>query len=163
MNPLTRPPTSVGILRNFFVPPDFKYSRRSLEVNGSRSTSSQATGAPEKNSSRSPGSSFQDEGFLMNGCSGSPIAKFVPSAHARKTSASFNSSNNQRITLCAPRRRPIVLNICPRNLSGARSEEHTSELQSRNDISYAVFCLKKKKTKKGTETYHEALQKHNCR
>ena len=28
-----------------------------------------------------------------------------------------------------------------------RSEEHTSELQSRNDISYAVFCLKKKKKK----------------
>src|SRR6059058_3966655 len=26
----------------------------------------------------------------------------------------------------------------------SRSEEHTSELQSRNDISYAVFCLKKK-------------------
>src|ERR1044071_10134765 len=25
-----------------------------------------------------------------------------------------------------------------------RSEEHTSELQSRVDISYAVFCLKKK-------------------
>src|SRR6184192_1758941 len=28
---------------------------------------------------------------------------------------------------------------------GARSEEHTSELQSPIDISYAVFCLKKKK------------------
>src|SRR6056300_385927 len=27
-----------------------------------------------------------------------------------------------------------------------RSEEHTSELQSHSDISYAVFCLKKKKT-----------------
>src|SRR6188474_766766 len=27
---------------------------------------------------------------------------------------------------------------------GSGSEEHTSELQSRNDISYAVFCLKKK-------------------
>ncbi len=27
-----------------------------------------------------------------------------------------------------------------------RSEEHTSELQSPNCISYAVFCLKKKKT-----------------
>nr|WP_143163447.1 hypothetical protein [Enterococcus faecium] len=26
-----------------------------------------------------------------------------------------------------------------------RSEEHTSELQSRPKISYAVFCLKKKK------------------
>nr|WP_073454731.1 hypothetical protein [Enterococcus faecium] len=29
-----------------------------------------------------------------------------------------------------------------------RSEEHTSELQSRRYISYAVFCLKKKKKKK---------------
>src|SRR6184192_4864297 len=28
---------------------------------------------------------------------------------------------------------------------GGRSEEHTSELQSPIDISYAVFCLKKKK------------------
>src|ERR1043165_10104295 len=31
-------------------------------------------------------------------------------------------------------------------LSHARSEEHTSELQSRGLTSYAVFCLKKKKT-----------------
>src|SRR3546814_4816550 len=30
----------------------------------------------------------------------------------------------------------------------ARSEEHTSELQSLMRISYAVFCLKKKNTKK---------------
>src|SRR5213075_3344065 len=29
--------------------------------------------------------------------------------------------------------------------AGLRSEEHTSELQSRLVISYAVFCLKKKK------------------
>src|SRR5213080_3329132 len=28
---------------------------------------------------------------------------------------------------------------------GDRSEEHTSELQSHSGISYAVFCLKKKK------------------
>ena len=40
-----------------------------------------------------------------------------------------------------------------------RSEEHTSELQSHVRISYAVFCLKKKKKKKGrkvngiTETF----------
>src|SRR6056300_1997633 len=27
----------------------------------------------------------------------------------------------------------------------SRSEEHTSELQSHSEISYAVFCLKKKK------------------
>src|SRR3546814_8280511 len=32
-----------------------------------------------------------------------------------------------------------------RCLSGYRSEEHTSELQSLMHISYAVFCLKKKK------------------
>src|SRR3546814_4610995 len=31
---------------------------------------------------------------------------------------------------------------------GVRSEEHTSELQSLMRISYAVFCLKKKKTDK---------------
>src|SRR3546814_17052506 len=30
-------------------------------------------------------------------------------------------------------------------ISGVRSEEHTSELQSLMRISYAVFCLKKKK------------------
>src|SRR3546814_4214870 len=30
---------------------------------------------------------------------------------------------------------------------GVRSEEHTSELQSLMRISYAVFCLKKKKTR----------------
>src|SRR3546814_10128508 len=32
-----------------------------------------------------------------------------------------------------------------------RSEEHTSELQSLMRISYAVFCLKKKKTRKITQ------------
>src|SRR3546814_7094900 len=32
-------------------------------------------------------------------------------------------------------------------LTGFRSEEHTSELQSLMRISYAVFCLKKKKQK----------------
>src|SRR3546814_20339837 len=36
---------------------------------------------------------------------------------------------------------------CHRQGRGARSEEHTSELQSLMRISYAVFCLKKKKTK----------------
>src|ERR687895_256317 len=33
----------------------------------------------------------------------------------------------------------------PARALGARSEEHTSELQSRETISYAVFCLKKKR------------------
>src|SRR3546814_5541726 len=34
-----------------------------------------------------------------------------------------------------------------------RSEEHTSELQSLMRISYAVFCLKKKKTKNQESDY----------
>src|SRR3546814_10622043 len=48
----------------------------------------------------------------------------------------------------------------------ARSEEHTSELQSLMRISYAVFCLKKKTHKKihNTKTKehtHEYNTKHN--
>src|SRR3546814_5987217 len=35
--------------------------------------------------------------------------------------------------------------VHPHELRGHRSEEHTSELQSLMRISYAVFCLKKKK------------------
>src|SRR3546814_3127924 len=50
--------------------------------------------------------------------------------------------------------------LCPAHLCAGRrryagrvrSEEHTSELQSLMRISYAVFCLKKKKQKKVTET-----------
>src|SRR3546814_5523087 len=45
---------------------------------------------------------------------------------------------NEMITCC----------MVPSKSAGARSEEHTSELQSLMRISYAVFCLKKKKKKK---------------
>src|SRR3546814_8658372 len=41
--------------------------------------------------------------------------------------------------------RPDVF-LAPGLPTPARSEEHTSELQSLMRISYAVFCLKKKKT-----------------
>src|SRR3546814_3882438 len=39
-----------------------------------------------------------------------------------------------------------IVNILDPSRSLARSEEHTSELQSLMRISYAVFCLKKKNT-----------------
>src|SRR3546814_10498891 len=43
-----------------------------------------------------------------------------------------------------------------------RSEEHTSELQSLMRISYAVFCLKKKKIR--STTYHIEYRKdHNIK
>src|SRR3546814_6534092 len=38
--------------------------------------------------------------------------------------------------------------VRPKPAAAHRSEEHTSELQSLMRISYAVFCLKKKKTKR---------------
>src|SRR3546814_8375486 len=41
-----------------------------------------------------------------------------------------------------------------------RSEEHTSELQSLMRISYAVFCLKKKK-KQDAQQLHTPATKHN--
>src|SRR3546814_8219726 len=40
-----------------------------------------------------------------------------------------------------------------------RSEEHTSELQSLMRISYAVFCLKKKKTEKTQKYKHKYISR----
>src|SRR3546814_3295266 len=42
---------------------------------------------------------------------------------------------------------PPTWDSCHRRCCRTRSEEHTSELQSLMRISYAVFCLKKKKKK----------------
>src|SRR3546814_6517150 len=42
----------------------------------------------------------------------------------------------------------------PSAVQTVRSEEHTSELQSLMRISYAVFCLKKKKQKHTKHTLH---------
>src|SRR3546814_7980573 len=62
------------------------------------------------------------------------------------------------IRLVEPRREHVVHAQPPRDRvdieveGGGRSEEHTSELQSLMRISYAVFCLKKKK-KKTYRTY----------
>src|SRR3546814_4212263 len=41
-----------------------------------------------------------------------------------------------------------------------RSEEHTSELQSLMRISYAVFCLKKKKHKRHRQTQQHKTIRH---
>src|SRR3546814_5546844 len=50
---------------------------------------------------------------------------------------------------------PDEFTILP-NTAGCytRSEEHTSELQSLMRISYAVFCLKKKKNETTTKTHY---------
>src|SRR3546814_7786783 len=54
--------------------------------------------------------------------------------------------------LCVQQAEAVCV-ICARQ---SRSEEHTSELQSLMRISYAVFCLKKKKT----NTTHK-IRRHN--
>src|SRR3546814_2722648 len=58
----------------------------------------------------------------------------------------------------SPRRRR---RCCRRRPAPCRSEEHTSELQSLMRISYAVFCLKKKKKIKNTKEVIELMIKAN--
>src|SRR3546814_6928849 len=55
------------------------------------------------------------------------------------------NSRRLRRRLILPQPLPCSVSVKPKVLMPARSEEHTSELQSLMRISYAVFCLKKKK------------------
>src|SRR3546814_9768238 len=48
---------------------------------------------------------------------------------------------------------PCVLDAAAVGIPHPRSEEHTSELQSLMRISYAVFCLKKKKQHNTQQTH----------
>src|SRR3546814_3697895 len=66
--------------------------------------------------------------------SGAPMAR--PTSHQRRLEIA-------RIAASRP---------TARTAGSGRSEEHTSELQSLMRISYAVFCLKKKKKNQHTNT-----------
>src|SRR3546814_1957980 len=57
-----------------------------------------------------------------------------------------------RLQRCASSHAPGMARCSP------RSEEHTSELQSLMRISYAVFCLKKKKNKKKNKIQYSQTQ-----
>src|SRR3546814_2532211 len=72
--------------------------------------------------------------------------KFIGQFRLECVEAACPCGDAARNTGCAPEER--------RDLR--RSEEHTSELQSLMRISYAVFCLKKKKNKN-----HMTLTIHN--
>src|SRR3546814_1616086 len=72
--------------------------------------------------------------------------------------AAWTSAHSCRRAGCYGQHRAIMAAADARTIAGCRgradqrSEEHTSELQSLMRISYAVFCLKKKKeTHKGRE------------
>src|SRR3546814_8375160 len=68
-----------------------------------------------------------------------------PSAHRapRARSAPAGASRQRTSSFPVPEGSTVAAALTDR-----RSEEHTSELQSLMRISYAVFCLKKKNTKK---------------
>src|SRR3546814_7254932 len=70
----------------------------------------------------------------------------------RSTVLPVASSPNSSVATCCARG-----SCTPRGVGAGRSEEHTSELQSLMRISYAVFCLKKKKnrSKKKYKTHHK--------
>ena len=59
--------------------------------------------------------------------------------------ANINQHLEKQDTLCWSRPFVPLLKIANSKKLFWRSEEHTSELQSHSFISYAVFCLKKKK------------------
>src|SRR3546814_4775222 len=73
---------------------------------------------------------------------------------ARSTTGSTSTSRAARSPPSWAHPAPARPRCCASSAgSGDRSEEHTSELQSLMRISYAVFCLKKKKKlKKNTPT-----------
>src|SRR3546814_6431150 len=77
-----------------------------------------------------------------------------PGAAPRTTAAAHDHHlRGQRVAPSADRRLRPLRPAEDLRCSGMRSEEHTSELQSLMRISYAVFCLKKKKKRK-----HKNLQ-----
>src|SRR3546814_4873200 len=64
-------------------------------------------------------------------------------------------------TALMPAKPPVAMPIVRRPfMPEARSEEHTSELQSLMRISYAVFCLKKQNNKHHTPTTRSRLHRH---
>src|SRR3546814_6049749 len=85
----------------------------------------------------------------------------------RSTAAGLLPRYNRGVALNRkPRRatrgppRYLVSPSAPRGRRSCRSEEHTSELQSLMRISYAVFCLKKKKNQTNTRsTHHKQVDK----
>src|SRR3546814_3614275 len=74
-----------------------------------------------------------------------------PSPHTLSTWSKYRRS------ACQSGKRSSQYQSCQRSGSEYRSEEHTSELQSLMRISYAVFCLNKKKKPTTLHDNHVAV------
>src|SRR3546814_2624956 len=80
-------------------------------------------------------------------------AQLCLAAQARRTDNRIRRQLRQRAETVGDKRIARILAAEESSECQAlRSEEHTSELQSLMRISYAVFCLKKKKTQKKKHT-----------
>src|SRR3546814_3061915 len=74
-------------------------------------------------------------------------------SHAAELAKLLSPARRENLRAWFARSSPISVDI--------RSEEHTSELQSLMRISYAVFCLKKKKKMtQHTSLYHTTANQH---
>src|SRR3546814_9471407 len=78
---------------------------------------------------------------------GDDAALGAGTAHVRTGDTRRPADHSRRTVRASDGVEPVgdVVPAVPARDAGARSEEHTSELQSLMRISYAVFCLKKKK------------------
>src|SRR3546814_9514784 len=73
-----------------------------------------------------------------------PLARFPRKPRRRRESRAV-SRNRPMAGSCRDTCAWLALVALARHAQQSKSEEHTSELQSLMRISYAVFCLKKKK------------------
>src|SRR3546814_1799688 len=93
---------------------------------------------------------------LPLGCASSVVTKSASAASASPRPAAKAATSNSVTDRSVPEtwNRPAAnsMSAAAASISSDRSEEHTSELQSLMRISYAVFCLKKKKKK--VKHYH---------
>src|SRR3546814_5782696 len=74
-----------------------------------------------------------------------PVTDTIPAVRARF--GELEAGEETGVTVGVAGRIVFSRNTGKLCFASLRSEEHTSELQSLMRISYAVFCLKKKKTK----------------
>src|SRR3546814_6556439 len=88
-----------------------------------------------------------------------PAPYFLPDGRRQRHPERIGSRARDRHAEGRPRIARRAAHARPHRLH-LRSEEHTSELQSLMRISYAVFCLKKKKKKFSIQKIDKSKHKH---
>src|SRR6186997_3678542 len=89
-----------------------------------------------------------DERFFASGLSISAVFFFNDTATTEIYTTTDTLSLHDALPISLPRAGRCAPAITNPGSRAGRSEEHTSELQSPVVISYAVFCLNKKKEKR---------------